>query len=75
MTTRAHDTPFWRSKAGLVLLVFLGLAGVLLAAEHWAHLVGTLPLLLPVLICIVMHLFMHNGHGHGGHGHGPEQKP
>lgn len=68
MTVHAPETPFWRSTTGIALAVFLGVVGILLVAEHWAHVAGTLPLLLPVLICLVMHLFMHGGHG--GHDHG-----
>lgn len=64
----SHDAPFWRSRTGVALLAFLAFAGVLLVFEHWAHLAGALPLLLPLLICIGMHFFMHGGHGHGGHG-------
>ncbi len=72
-TTHVHPTPFWRSRTGIALLVFLGAAATLLAAEHWAHLVGTLPFLL-LLACPLMHLFMHGGHGHGGHDHGDAKK-
>lgn len=68
MTTHTHSAPFWRSRTGMALLVFLGFAGTLLVAEHWAHLAGVLPLLLPLLLCGLMHLFMHGGHGHGTKG-------
>lgn len=54
-----HEPPFWRSRTGIALLVFLGLAVTLLAAEHWAHLAGYLPLLV-LLLCPLMHLFMRN---------------
>lgn len=60
--------PFWRSRTGLALLVFLAFAGFLLVTEHWAHVVGILPLALPLLLCLGMHFFMHGGHGHGGNG-------
>lgn len=45
-----------------------------LYAEHEVHILGALPYLL-LLLCPLMHLFMHGGghggHGeHGGHGHG-----
>ena len=61
------------------LLVFTLVAGFFLAAEHKAHLLGlytehevhilnALPYLL-LLLCPLMHLFMHGG-GHGGHDHG-----
>ena len=48
----------------LTLAVVLGF---FLFTEHRAHLFGALPFLL-VLLCPLMHLFMH--HGHGGHNHG-----
>ncbi|TAN63632.1 MAG: DUF2933 domain-containing protein [Magnetospirillum sp.] len=66
-----HDPTFWRSRTGIALLVFLGLAVTLLAAEHWAHLAGYLPLLV-LLLCPLMHLFMHGGHG--GHGRDTSRK-
>jgi hypothetical protein len=56
---------FLFSKSGLVLAGFLGVAGYFLWAEHQAHVIAALPWLL-VGGCLVMHLFMH--HGHGGHG-------
>ena len=59
--------PLSRSKAGIVLLGFLAVAGFYLVTEHTAHLLGALPFLI-FLACPLMHLFMH--HGHGGHGRG-----
>jgi hypothetical protein len=65
-----HEEPktsFIGSRAGLVLIGFLIIAGVLLFTEHRAHVLGVL-IWLPLLACPLMHLFMHGGHGHGGHG-------
>jgi hypothetical protein len=63
------DLPsFWRSPAGLTLLVAVAVGGFYLVTEHTAHLLGVLPYLL-VLACPLMHVFMHRGHGHGGHRH------
>lgn len=73
-STHDHAPSFWRSRTGIALLVFLGLAVALLAAEHWAHLAGSLPLLLLLLLCPLMPLFMHGGHGHGGHDHNGAKK-
>ncbi len=57
-----------RSRAGLALLGFLGIAAFFLVTEHRAHLWGILPYLL-LLACPLLHLLMHRGHGrHGGHG-------
>ena len=46
------------------LLAFLAIAGFFLFTEHRAHLFGVLPLLLLLLVCPLMHLFMHGGGGH-----------
>ncbi len=57
------------SRSTMTLVVFLGVGGFYLIAEHSAHLVGLGPLALLLLLCVVMHVFMHRGHkGHGGHG-------
>ena len=58
---------FLKSRAGMVLLAFIGIAGFLLAYEHRAHIFSGNGVLIALLaVCIGMHLFMH--HGHGGHG-------
>ena len=63
-------------RFGLVLLGFLVIAGALLFTEHRAHVLGAL-IYLPILLCLLMHLFMHGGHGghrgDGGHGGRGEQ--
>jgi hypothetical protein len=47
--------------------VFAGIGGFFLYTEHKAHLFGALPWLL-ILLCPLMHVFMHGGHGgHGRH--------
>ena len=56
-----------KSRAGLVLVGFLIIAGALLFTEHRAHVLGLL-VWLPLLACPLMHVFMHGGHGHGSHG-------
>ena len=52
-----------KSRAGLVLIGFLIIAGALLFTEHRAHVLGLL-IWLPLLACPLMHMFMHGGHGH-----------
>ena len=61
---------FWKSRTGITLLVFLGVAALLLAYEHRVHLfAGNAGVVLLLIGCFVMHLFMHGGHGgHGGGG-------
>lgn len=64
-----HPPPFWRSPAGLTLVVAVAVGGFYLVTEHTAHLLGALPYLI-LLACPLMHVFMHRGHGHG---HGPSR--
>lgn len=60
---------FLNTPAGFALCVFLAVGAVFLWLEHRAHVLGALPLILPLLICVGMHFFMHRGHGgHGGDG-------
>lgn len=65
-----HERPqgsFPTSRWGLVLLGFLVIAGLLLFTEHRAHVLGAL-IWLPLILCPLMHMFMHGGHGgHAGH--------
>jgi hypothetical protein len=68
------ETPWWRSKGGIVLLCFLAIAGFFVLTEHAAHAWGVLPYLL-VLACPLMHLFHHGGHGGHSHGEGGPGDP
>jgi len=52
-----------KSRAGLVLMGFLIIAGALAFTEHRTHVLGLLAWL-PLLACPLMHLFMHGGHGY-----------
>jgi hypothetical protein len=49
------------------LLVFLGIAAFFLIMEHRAHVYGLLPYSF-LLLCLVMHMFMHGGHDRGKKG-------
>ena len=66
------------SRVNLALAGFIAIAAFFLVTEHKAHLLGllgehkvhilgALPYLL-LLLCPLMHLFMHGG-GHGHHDH------
>lgn len=69
MDVTGHEAPpFWRSRAGVALLVVVAVGGFLLFTEHRAHVLGVLPFAF-LLACPLMHVFMHHGHRHGGHGH------
>ncbi len=61
----SNEKRFWRSRRAWVLLGFLAIAGFFLLTEHRAHLLGVLPFVL-LLLCPLLHLFGHGGHGHGG---------
>lgn len=58
---------FLRSRGGRIAIGFLLIAALLLYYEHRVHVLGYLPFLL-LLACLLMHLFMHHGHGRRGHG-------
>ena len=61
---------FGRSRIGIALLFFLGIAGFLLLYEHRAHVLTGNGILIGLLVlCVGMHLFMHGGHGSHGSGH------
>lgn len=63
----AKQSPFWLTPKGLSALGLIGAASYFLLMEHRAHLVQWLPFLI-LLLCPLMHLFMHHGHGHGHDG-------
>ena len=67
---------FLKSPTGIALCVFLAIAAFYLLTEHTAHTFGALPYAL-ILLCPIMHLFMHGNHGgHGDHsGHGNQTPP
>ena len=52
------------SRAGWVFCGFALVGAFYLLLEHRAHAFGVLPYAL-LLLCPLMHLFMHRGHGHG----------
>ena len=62
-----------RMPWSLAACVFLAIAGFFLWQEHRAHLLGVVPYTL-LLLCPLMHVFMHHGHGRGSedsHQYGP----
>jgi hypothetical protein len=60
---------FWLSTNGLAAIGLIAAVLYFLLAEHRAHFLYALPFLI-LLLCPVMHIFMHGSHGHGGHDHG-----
>jgi hypothetical protein len=58
-----------QTPGGWVLLGFLAIAAFFLITEHRAHVLGALPYVL-LLLCPVLHLLLHRGHGGGHAGHG-----
>jgi len=77
MTSNKPDNqPWWRNRNRVVFILFIVIAGYFLWTEHRAHIV---PYLTWILLgaCLLLHGFMHRGHGHGEHSHGaddPESK-
>jgi len=67
-----HERPpgFWGSRYSIGLIFIGAVAVYFLLTEHLAHVVGALPFLL-LLVCPLMHVFMHHGHGHS---HGAKER-
>lgn len=58
---------FWLTPNGLGAMGLIGAVVYFLLTEHRAHFIYALPYFI-LLLCPVMHLFMHHDHGgHGGH--------
>ncbi len=66
------QTPWWRTRGGMVLVGFLTVGAFFLITEHTAHVLGALPFLL-LALCPLMLLFMHHGHGGQHHDSGEGQ--
>lgn len=62
-------TRWYQAWSGLAFLGAIALGALYLSLFHVDHVLDALPLVL-LLLCPLMHLFMHGGHGHGGHGGG-----
>ncbi|HNP51238.1 Protein of unknown function [Nitrosomonas aestuarii] len=55
---------FWKNPLVLSCLVVVG---YWIYTYHWEHALGFLPYTI-LLLCPLMHIFMHGNHGHGGNG-------
>ena len=55
----------WTSRYAIGFVLLAGIAAWFLLGEYRAHLAGGLPLLL-LLLCPLLHRFMHRGHGDHG---------
>ena len=73
--SRGGPVETFRIPVWLGACLFLAIAAFLLLEEHRAHMLGVLPYAL-LLLCPVIHLFMHRGHGsHGGAHSAHQQRP
>lgn len=65
---------FWGSRYSIGLIVIGTAAGYFLLTEHLTHVISALPWLV-LLVCPLMHIYMHHGHvGHGHHHDEPKSK-
>lgn len=68
----ANVPRYWSGLHGLATLTLIGAALYFLLVEHGNHTLPYLPYLI-ILLCPLMHLFMHKGHG--SHNHGEDKRP
>lgn len=66
MTDMKLSCPWWKSPKGAAVLIALAMLGLYLIIVHQQHVLGALPFLV-ILLCPLMHLFMHKGHGGNHH--------
>ncbi len=57
---------FWMTPKGLAAMGLIAAVTYFLLMEHRQHVVEFLPFLI-ILLCPLMHIFMHGSHGHGHH--------
>lgn len=62
----------WRLPLWLAFCMFLAIAVFFLWEEHRAHILGLLPYAV-LLLCPLIHIFMHRGHNGHDHDHGGRQ--
>ena len=60
--------PFWRTPSGWSAIGLIAAASYFLFVEHGEHVFPYLPYLI-LLLCPVMHIFMHGSHGKGHETH------
>ncbi|PKG58047.1 DUF2933 domain-containing protein [Shewanella sp. GutDb-MelDb] len=64
---------FWSSPKGWAALLLIAFTTYFLLLEHREHIFSLLPLVI-LLLCPLIHLFMHKNHGHGAHNQDEESK-
>jgi hypothetical protein len=66
---------FWLTPTGFAAMGLIASVTYFLLMEHRQHIVAFLPYLI-LLLCPLMHVFMHGSHGHaGGDHHNHQEKP
>ena len=63
------EKSFWFTDKGLVAICAIAFLGYFLFVEHRHHLAEWLPYII-ILLCPLMHIFMHGGHDHSNHDQG-----
>jgi hypothetical protein len=58
-----EPSPGWPLPVKVCFGVLLSIAAFSIVGGHWVHLAAILPWFL-ILLCPLMHLFMHGGHDH-----------
>lgn len=67
MNEHHHKKRLMPRQSMVILFVLAAIVGIYLWFEHGSHILSASPFLIFILLCPLMHFFMHKGHG--GHGH------
>ncbi len=62
----SNKNSVWATLPGFIVLIVIAFIGYSLLKDHSVHLLQWLPFLV-ILLCPLMHFFMHRDHSHSAH--------
>jgi len=68
-----HKVPWWKTSFGMAFIFFFVIAGYFLFMEHRAH-IGNNWIWLILLVCPLIHKFMHSDHGSNNHSNSKDKE-
>lgn len=72
MVEQKEKQSFWFTGNGMTAVILIAFVTYFLLMEHREHFFAALPYII-LLLCPLLHFFMHGKHGHGGHGNNNDE--